>query len=58
MAGPVVNHGESRGPLLKSIKHPLRNHGLVGNFHIIGYNHGVFNVRVMGSIMIINDYYY
>ena len=30
------------------IEHPLRNHGLVGNFHIIGTIYGVFNIRVMG----------
>ena len=31
-----------------NIKHPLRNHGLVGKFHIIGTIYGVFNLKVMG----------
>ena len=29
---------------------PKRNHGLVGNFHVIGTNYGVFNIRVMGLV--------
>ena len=29
-------------------KHPLGNHGLVGNFHIIGTIYGVFHIRGMG----------
>ena len=31
-------------------KHPLRIHGLVGNFHIIGTIYGVFYIRVMGLL--------
>ena len=34
--------------ILKYIKHPLRNLGLVGNFHIIGTIYGVFNIRAIG----------
>ena len=33
-----------------NIKHPLRNHGLVGIFQIIGTIYGVFNIRVMGLL--------
>ena len=32
------------------MKHPLRNHGLVGIFHTIGTIYGVFNIRVMGLL--------
>ena len=31
-------------------KHPLRNHGLAGNFHIIGIIWGVFSIRGMGLL--------
>ena len=30
------------------VKHPLRNHNLVGHFHIIGTIDEVFDIRVMG----------
>ena len=33
-----------------NIKHPLRNQGLVGNFHIIGTISQVFNIRGVGLV--------
>ena len=35
-------------------EHSLRNHGLVGNFHIIGIIYDVFTIRAMGLFMSIN----
>ena len=35
-------------PIASNIKHTLWNHGLIGNFHIIGTFWGMVNIRGMG----------